>query len=916
MSHPLSLPAADQAHDIFRRPHRHTLAPLFAPRSLAVIGASERQGSVGAALLQNLKSCGKPVYPVNPAHSTVQGTQAWPDVKAIPHPVDLAVIATPAETVPGIIRQCTECGIPAAVIISAGFKETGPDGARLEEEVLAEARRGSMRILGPNCLGLMMPHAGLNASFSATPARPGNVAFLSQSGALCTAVLDWSLREQVGFSGFVSLGSMLDVGWGDIISYFGDDPHTTSIVCYMESAGDARRFLSAAREVALTKTLIALKVGRTGAAAQAAASHTGSLTGSDAVLDAAFHRAGVLRVNTLEELFDMAEVLAKQPPPRGPRLAIVTNAGGPGALATDMLVAGGGKLAELSPECLARLDEVLPTHWSRGNPIDVLGDADVGRYEAAVEAACQESSADGVCVILTPQSMTDASAIAERVVHVTRKAGKPILASWMGGAAVQEGRDILNAAGIPTYDFPDTAARAFALMWRYGENLRALYETPVRMPWTALEEDSSTKARATTLIREVQQDNRTLLTETESKEVLAAYGIPVVETHVATTPDHAVHLAEAIGYPVAIKLHSRTITHKSGIGGVRLDVCHSAGVRLAWLEIEQAVQKAAGPNHFQGVSVQPMVRRSGCELILGSSVDPQFGPVLLFGAGGIFVETLHDRALGLPPLTATLARRLVEQTRVYDTLKGARGRPSLDLARLDQILVRFSQLIVGQPRIAEIDINPLVVSPEGILALDARILLHPSEIPDEKLPVPAIRPYPARYIRGCPLRDGTTATIRPITPEDEPAMARFHQTLSERTVYQRYLMQMRLDQRVAHERLSRLCFIDYDCEMAFVVERQAPEGGPPEILGVGRLSKLHGLNEGEFAILISDPWQGQGLGTRLLNLLVQVGRDEGLDRITATMLPLNSAMQSVARRAGFKVHCDIHTAECRAEMIL
>lgn len=916
MSHPLSVPAPDQVHDIFRRPHRHALAPLFAPRSVAVIGASERKGSVGAALLQNLRSWGKPVYPVNPAHSTVQGAKAWPDVKAIPHAVDLAVIATPAETVPGIIRQCAGCGIPAAVIISAGFKETGPDGARLEQEVLAEARRGRMRLLGPNCLGLMMPHAGLNASFGATLARAGSVAFLSQSGALCTAVLDWSLREKVGFSGFVSLGSMPDVGWGDVISYFGDDPHTRSIVCYMESAGDARRFLSAAREVALTKTLIALKVGRTGAAARAAASHTGALTGSDAVLDAAFHRAGVLRVNTLGELFDMAEVLAKQPPPRGPNLAVVTNAGGPGALATDMLVAGGGRLAELSPECLARLTDVLPPHWSHGNPIDVLGDADAGRYEAALEAVCHEASADGVCVILTPQSMTDASAIADRVVRAARKTGKPILASWMGGEAVQEGRDILNTAGIPTYDFPDMAARAFALMWRYSENLRALYETPVRMPRTAVAEEASTVARATALVRKVQQDNRTLLTETESKEVLAVYGIPVITTRAASTVDHAVRLAEAVGYPVAIKLHSHTVTHKSGVGGVRLDVCDAAGVRRAWMEIEQAVRQKSGEGQFQGVSVQAMAREPGCELILGSSVDPQFGPVLLFGAGGIYVEVLQDRALGLPPLTATLARRLMEQTQVYHALQAATGGMPVDLAALEQILVRFSQLIVTQPRIAEIDINPLVSSQEGFLALDARIVLHPPEVTDDKLPVPAIRPYPARYIQRCPLNDGTTAIIRPITPEDEPAMVSFHRTLSERTVYQRYLMQMRLDQRVAHERLSRLCFIDYDCEMALVVERTPPEGGQPEILGVGRLSKLHGRNEGEFAMLISDPWQGHGLGTRLLNLLVQVGRDEGLHRITASMLPQNAGMQKVARRAGFTVHCNIDTAECGAELIL
>lgn len=906
--------AVDHAHDILRQPRRHSLDALFAPRSVAVVGASEAPGSVGRALMENFQSWGGPVYPVNPHRDSVFGTRAFPCLSALTGKPDLAVIATPAATVPGIIGECADCGITAAVVISAGFKEIGSAGADLEQQILAAAGPGKVRVLGPNCLGFMIPHAGLNASFGGGMAGPGSVAFLSQSGALCAAVLDWSLRENVGFSGFVSSGSMLDVGWGDLIQYFGDDPRTKSILCYMESVGDARRFLSAAREVALSKPVIVLKVGRTEAAAKAAASHTGALTGSDAVLDAAFHRAGVLRVDTLSELFDMAEVLGKQPRPRGPRLAIVTNAGGPGALATDMLVAGGGVLAELSPGSMSGLNKILPPQWSHGNPIDVLGDADVARYANAVEIAAGEPQADGVCVILTPQAMTASTAIAERLTGFARLNDRPVLACWMGGAAADAGRRILNTAGIPTYDFPDTAVRAFALMWRYSDNLRALYETPsLQAP---AESGTPDRDRAAQLIRSAREAKRTLLTEVESKQILAAYGIPAAESHRALSEAEAVERAEATGFPVALKLYSETLTHKSDVGGVQLDIRDADGVRRAWRAIQRNVSELAGPQHFLGVTVQPMISREGFELILGSSIDSQFGPVLLFGAGGKYVEIFKDRALGLPPLNATLARLLMEQTRVYEALKGVRGQKPVDLGALEQLLVRFSLLVVEHREIAEIDVNPLFVSAEQMIALDARIVLHPPDIREDLLPKPAIRPYPNQYVMPWTLRDGSVATIRPIRPEDEPLLVTFHQTLSERSVYYRYFGMLQYDQRIAHERLSRLCFIDYDCEMALVVERRNPGTGQPVILGVGRLSKLHGSGEAEFALTISDQWQNHGLGTQLLKMLVQAGRDEGLERITASILPENHEMQRVARKAGFRVRNVLEESECRAELVL
>ena len=501
-----------------------------------------------------------------------------------------------------------------------------------------------MRLIGPNCLGVMNPHGGLNATFAAQMARPGTVGFLSQSGALCTAILDWSLRVHVGFSTFVSIGSMLDVGWGDLIDYLGDDPHTKCIVIYMESIGDARSFLSASREVALTKPIIVIKAGRTEAAAKAAASHTGSLSGSDDVLDAAFRRVGVLRVDSISQVFDMAEVLAKQPRPRGPRLAIVTNAGGPGVLATDALIESRGNLAELSAATLETLNGILPAAWSHGNPIDILGDADAERYARTLEVASQDPNTDGLLAILTPQAMSDPTATAQALSQYAHVAGKPVLASWMGGEVVEPGERILDQAGIPTFAYPDTAAQTFTAMWRSYYNLQALYETPTLPSRTDTSEFVRDKTAA--IIATARTEGRTVLTETESKQIMAAYGIPTVETRIAASDDDAVAVARSIGFPVALKLHSKTITHKTDVGGVQLNLTDDQAVRSAYHSIESAVQQHAGKEHFQGVTVQPMVMLDGYELIIGSSLDTQLGPVLLFGTGGQLVEVFKDRCAG------------------------------------------------------------------------------------------------------------------------------------------------------------------------------------------------------------------------------------------------------------------------------
>jgi acetyltransferase len=891
-----------------------SLDAFFAPKSVAVIGATEKPGSVGRTVLWNLIShpFGGTVYPVNPRRPGILGIKAYPAIKAVTEPVDLAVIVTPAPAVPGVVGECIDAGVKCAIVISAGFREAGAAGLDLERQIRQHLQRGPMRLIGPNCLGVMSPGSGLNATFAQAMARPGKVAFLSQSGALCTAILDWSLRENVGFSAFLSIGSMLDVGWGDLIDYLGGDPHTQSIILYMESVGDARSFLSAARAVAFRKPIIAIKAGRTEAAAGAAASHTGSLTGSDEVLNAAFRRSGVLRVNRISDLFHMADVLAKQPRPQGPRLTIVTNAGGPGVLAVDALLTSGGELASLSPQTQGELDRILPPHWSHNNPIDILGDAGPDRYARALEIAARDPGSDGLLVILTPQAMTDPTQTAE-LLKPYAQGGKSVLASWMGAAEVAAGEAILSRAGIPVFAFPDTAAQAFTSMWRYTYNLRGLYETPV---FPADSDDGAIdRRRAAEILGAARQVGRSVLTEPESKDLLAAYGLPTVPTRTAASEADAARLADETGYPVVLKLFSHTITHKTDVGGVRLGLADAAAVHNAYRDIEASVRARAGAEHFQGVTVQPMIETAGYELIVGSSIDPQLGPVVMFGTGGQLVEVFKDSALALPPLNTTLARRLMEQTRIYTALRGVRGRKPVHLDALERFLVRFSQLVVEQPWIKEIDINPLLASPERIIALDARVLVHGPLVKEEELPRPAIRPYPIQYVSSWVMKDDTPVTIRPIRPEDEPLMVTFHQLLSEQSVYFRYFQALKLSQRVMHDRLARLCFVDYDREIALVAEPTDPHSRLQEILGVGRLIQHPGTRAAELAVIVSDRFQRRGLGTELVRRLVQIGRAEQLDRITAVVLRENSGMLHVFEKLGFRIRASPGDNEAAAEIV-
>lgn len=888
------------------------LDAFFQPRRIVVLGAAGDSGDAGRVILENLGVFGGEVFAVGGEAPLVGRWPVVTELREVPAPIDLAIVLGPAAAVPERIRRCAEAGVRGAIVHSDGFRETGSEGARLGAEIEAEARRAGMRLIGPNSLGLMVPQRGFNASTLGGLARPGSVAFLSESGALCASILDWSQRENVGFSGVVATGGMLDVGWGDLIYHFGEDPLTRSIVIYMETVGDARHLLSAVREVALAKPVIVLKAGRSAAAARATVSHTGALASNDAVLDAAFRRVGVLRVETIAELFDLAAVLAKQPRPTGPRLAIVTNAGGPGALATDALAAARGTVAALGPETVARLEPLLSGHWSRANPIDILGDATAETYARAVEAVAADPANDGVLVILAPQANADPLGTAAGLRSLARPPGKPVLTSWMGGAGVQAAREVLNAGGFPTFDHPDAAVRTFCRMWQYSYALQGIYETPgqVAEPHTG----TAARSRVEELIQRVRGADRTQMTEVESKELLAACGVPVSPTWVALSENEAVRLANKVGYPVVLKLHSETLTHKTEVGGVQLNLRNPIAVREAWRAIEARVGESAHRSDFLGVTVQPMVVHNGCELILGSTLDLEFGPTLIFGAGGHLAEVFDDRVFALPPLNATLARRAMEQTRIYRALRGVRSRKPVDLPALEALLVRFSYLVVEQPAIAEIDINPLIVASDTLVAVDARIVLHPPDLDLTTLPRPAIRPYPNQYVASRKLTDGTPVTVRPILPEDEPRLVEFHRTLSDRSVYHRYFCPLKLSERIAHERLVRVCFCDYDREIPLVAEHRAGPKSPPQILGIGRLSRERLSSAGEFALVVSDAWQRRGLGRHLLELVIDVARRERLTRLTGHILADNREMQGLCGKLGFELTHQAGDAECIATM--
>jgi acetyltransferase len=875
------------------------LNKIFNPKSVAIIGASDEEGSVGHAIVKNFTQLGYSgkVYFVNIRKPEILGVKTYQTVGQIPEIVDLAMIATPAKTVPDVVEQCGKAGIKGAIIVSAGFKETGPEGKALEDKILEIKKKYGLRIIGPNCIGIIRPRINLNATFVDKVPKHGNVAFISQSGALGSAILDWAIHENIGFSNFVSVGSMIDVDFGDLIDYFGTDPKTKSILMYVEGITEARKFMSAARHFARTKPIIVVKAGKFKESAKAVTSHTGSLSGEDDIYDAAFKRAGIVRVEEIDDLFNAAEVLGTQPLPRGPNLAVITNAGGPGVMATDALVAKGGKLAKLSQKTMDVLNGILPNFWSRGNPIDILGDARADRYKAAVEACLNDENVDGILIIFTQQAVARSTEIAKAIVELVRSKAyqnKTILTSFMGYDAVQEANRIFNANNIPTYSTPEQAIKTYMYMYQYERNLELIYETPEELPVDA----APPKRPIMVILRNAALEGRELLTEDEAKRLLKYYNFPVVNTAVATTADEAVAFAQQMGYPVVLKILSSQIVHKTDAGGVILDIHSEAEVRQAFDMIVQRA-KAYNPNaQIIGVTIQPMIKRKGYEVIIGGKTDPLFGPVILFGMGGVGVELFKDYSVGLPPLNTTLIRRIMEETKVYQLLKGYRNVPPANLKLLEETMLLFSQLLIDFPQIKEIDINPLLINEKEAFILDARITVDKERVfrkfePHEHM---VISPYPKKYEILWTLKNGREVLLRPIKPEDEPLWLEMFQSFSDESIRYRFFQILK---DTPHEVRVRYCNIDYDREIAIVAE--LTEKGRKKILGVGRLSIEPDGKSGELAFIIGDQWQGLGLGTKMVDYVIEIAREMGVETVYAIMLPDNYRALNLTKKMGFKL---------------
>jgi acetyltransferase len=871
----------------------YNLDKIFRPSSVAVVGASEKEGSIGLSLVENLKAGGFEgrIFPVNSRYDSIKGLKAYPSLADTPHQVDLAIVATPINRVPAIIKECGKFGIGGAVVISAGGKEVGDKGRMVEASIEREARKAGVRIIGPNCMGIICAESGINASFSRAMPMAGKLAFISQSGAICAAILDISAKKGIGFSHFVSIGSMLDVDFGDLIDYLGHDPEVRSIVLYIESLTRIRKFMSACRAVSRIKPIVVLKAGRSSAGARAAASHTGALAGEDAVYDAAFKRAGVVRVDTIEELFDCAELISKQPLPAGPEIAIVTNGGGPGVMAADALAAYRMEPATLTEETIETLDRFLPPFWSRGNPIDILGDATPDRWKKALEACLSAREISSLVIIFVPQALTNAVTVAEAVLEVIRnRPFPPLFAVWMGGENVDEARQLLNSQKIPTYDTPERAIAAFRYMVSHARNLEMLQEIPPQLPGSLNFDHAAVKD----IIGKAMKRDERLLPETQSKAILQAYGIPVNRTEKAESPHEAVHLARDMGYPVAMKIVSPHIVHKSDAHCVTLDLKSGAEVKEAFQNI-MASAKAHDPKaRLLGVSIQPMLKRPECELIMGAKRDPQFGPVILFGMGGIMTEIIMDRALALPPLNRLLARRLMENTKVCRVLKGYRNQPGADMGLLEEILIRLSQLVTDFPEIHELDINPMYLQGHEAFAVDARIVLGPARVSSPRHLV--ISPYPNQYEMRTSTKEGREILVRPIKPEDAPLLTDLHKRLSPQTIYYRFFTPMKsLPKKI----LARFTQIDYDRDMALVAIDET--GTSEKMLGVARLMSEPGGEKAEFAVLVDDAWQGKGVGGALMERLIQIGRERGIESLWGLALPENRHMIALGRKLGFSV---------------
>jgi acetyltransferase len=892
----------------------HKLDKIFNPKRIALIGVTINPNSVGGKVLNNLVGGGYRgvVYPVNPDSEAVMGIPCYPDIKSVPKVPDLAVICTSAEKVPERVLQCGEVGIRGIIILSAGFKETGSEGKALENKIREYASRfDGMRIIGPNCLGIIIPGKNLNISFAGGMPKAGNVAFISQSGALCTSVLDWAMEGKIGFSHFVSIGNTIDVDFGDLIDYFGDDGSTKSMILYVESITRARQFMTAARAFARTKPILAYKAGRFPESARVAASHTGALASEDDVYDAAFQRVGLARVFDIGDIFDCAELIGRNKIPRGSRLGIVTNAGGPGVMATDALIAEKGSLAALSSDTLGQLNQALPPAWSHQNPVDVLGDANSKRIEKAAQIVLSDSAVDALLVILTPQAMTNSTATAKVIGKMAETSPKPILAAWLGGKSMKEGMEILVEHGVPSYRTPEQAVRAFMTLVEYGRNLQTLYETPKDIP---VEFHIDREKHREKFIVENFGLNE-ILPENISKELLEIYGIPTTRPYPAATANEATQIARKIGFPVVMKIHSPDITHKSDVGGVMLNLEDGFMVQDGFRRMMAGIKEKAPQAQVDGVTIQNMIdSRDSVELILGIKKDPVFGTVIMVGMGGIGTELLGDRSLGFPPLNERLARRMLESLKIWPLLNGYRGRPAINVSKLLEVLIRISYLAADYPEIAELDINPLLVTPHDVVALDARIIIDRSSFDKNAEPYAhlALRPYPEKYVKKVALKDGIEAILRPIKPEDEPLWLNLLASCSKESIYSRFRYFFHWQ---SHEVAARFCYIDYDREIAIVAE--IVENSVRKIIGIGRLIADPDHEAVEYAVLIADAWQKKEVGSILTDYCMEIARRWKLRRIVAQTTTDNRPMISVFEKRGFTVNYtpDDTTVEVMKEII-
>jgi acetyltransferase len=886
---------------------KNVLDLFFKPASVAVIGASDRPNSIGRVLLENLKSSGfsGAVYPINPNYTEIIGLPSYPDIIKVAEAVDLAVIAIPIQDVPQALSQCGETGVPAAIIVSAGGRETGETGRKIETEISQAAKKANIRYLGPNSMGIFCPLTNLNVSLMSYPSQRGNIAVISQSGAICSTILGWANRKNLGFSHFISIGSMADLDFDDFIDYLGNDIETKSIVIYMESLNHHRQFMSAARSVSRVKPIIVMKTGRSLAGSRASASHTGALAGEDAAYSAAFRRAGIIRVNTFTQLFDCAEALGKMRRPSGGALGIITNAGGPGVMAVDAIASWNLDPAILNTDTLNQLNDFLPPYWSHSNPIDLMGDATATDYLKTLEICLAAQEISGLIVILAAQALTDPIGIAKAIAPMLSGQGKPALAVWMGGEDVEKGLKILNASGIPTFETPEQAVDTYMEMYFYNRHLELLQETP---PQQSVDIRINTR-QCRSFISQCLERGARGLTELESKAILSAYGFPINPTVAAASPKEAAHAAQELGFPVVLKILSPDITHKSDQGGVRFYLRTESEVKTAYEQIIAESRDHHPDARLLGITVQAQERRPDLELHLGCRLDPHFGPLILFGWGGVYTEAIQDFALDLPPLNPLLARRLIQKTKIFNLLQGQKHIPPVSIDVIADILVRLSQLAADCPEIKVLDINPLIITGGRPVAVDARLSIAPSEVPAPRHLI--ISPYPNQYESDLLLRDGTPVLLRPIKPEDESLVYRLLQSCSEQTIYFRYFHRIR---KFTRELLIRFTQNDYDREIALIAVGQPP--GPPVMLGVVRLVMTPNREEGEFAILVGDPWQGKGLGATLMELIIGVAKDCGVHYLYGDVLLENEPMLAMMNRLGFSFRKNYEEGTFRVEMRL